>query len=268
MRKTLRKYWHIYLIGWQSAVTYRAELYIWLFIEAIPLVVMLVLWVSVYQQGNTLTGYNLSQLLTYYLIGHLISAITEAHFELDVVDQINDGSVAQYFLKPVSFKKLMITGESSWKSFSFLFSQLPLLLAIIFLAQDWLIFPSPISSILVIIIVFFGFILDSLMSLLVIAGAFFIDEGRSLSHLKWMLTGIFSGMILPLSLYPQWLENLSRALPFQFKFAVPMEVYLGKISPIQSVQFILFEIFWIIILYFGVKLSWLVATKKFTAVGN
>lgn len=264
----LKKYWHIFQIHWQSSLVYRGELFLWTFIDSMPVFSMLVLWFSVYRFGNNVGDFQLQDLVTYFIIGNIISNTVTVHFELDIVSQINDGTIAKHFLKPFSLRQRLYIGELSWKTMSLFLSTLPLMLLMIAFFRHWLITPSPSQLFVLIIFIVLGTILDSMLSFIIMAGSFFLDQGRAISHFKWMLSGIFGGGLLPLVLYPTWLEKIARILPFQFKFAVPMEIYLGKLSTLTTINLIVYELAWIIILYSLVRISWHFALRKFTAVGS
>jgi ABC-2 type transport system permease protein len=54
-----------------------------------------------------------------------------------------------------------------------------------------------------------------------------LDSGGTLA-LTNVLTIFFSGAIIPIVFFPQWLEAVARALPFAAILQVPLEIFLGK----------------------------------------
>src|SRR5205814_7518099 len=60
------------------------------------------------------------------------------------------------------------------------------------------------------------------------SAAFWLLDYRGVVTLSVTFSLFFSGMILPLALFPVWLKTIAHALPFQSIIQVPIDVYLGK----------------------------------------
>ena len=56
-------------------------------------------------------------------------------------------------------------------------------------------------------------------------------SGDGLARLMPALTYVFSGMLVPLPLYPDWAQALFDFLPFRGLIDIPFRVYLGHIPP-------------------------------------
>jgi ABC-type uncharacterized transport system permease subunit len=87
-------------------------------------------------------------------------------------------------------------------------------------------------------------------------------------HAKWMINTIFAGQLLPPSLFPQPIEAAIRLLPFQYKFALPAEIFLGRVTTLNILLELVKSLIWLVIFYFALNFLWRQAIKKFTAVGN
>jgi len=268
MKHILHKYWVIFTIGWQVAILYREELILWRIIDAIPLLAMIVLWVSVYTSGNQVGNFTLPTLLTYYVMGSLFDSIVSTHFEEEGVREVNQGTMARFFIRPFSYQRHSLMNTLSWRLLTIMLSTIPILFFIFIFYRQLFIIPSPSQLLLLIIMGVLAFCIEFMLSLAIVAGSFFFEQANSFMHLKWILTGIFSGSLLPLSLYPHWMERLSRFLPFQFGFAVPIEIYLGQTTVNQAYWSVLLAFIWVITLFITVNWLWNRSVNKFTAVGN
>lgn len=268
MRKTLRKFWIIFSLHWQEALLYRAELLVWRIVEVIPLLAMLALWFGVYSQGNQVGQFTLNMLITYYIIGHIIRSSVSVHFEESGVTQVNDGTIARFFIRPFSYRKHILIDTISWRVFNLTVFTIPLLVLVFILLNEVLVTASFEKIFLIIIFLLAAWGIEVLTSLAIVAFAFYFEQARSLTHLKWILNGVLGGSLLPLSLYPEWFEKITRLLPFQYKFAVPMEIYLGQKNETQIVTALVGALAWVLVLYLLVNKFWNRAVKKFTAVGN
>jgi ABC-2 type transport system permease protein len=57
---------------------------------------------------------------------------------------------------------------------------------------------------------------------------FWILDARGAEQLCVAVTMFFSGFIVPVTLFPSWLDAVARALPFVAILQVPGEVFLGE----------------------------------------
>jgi ABC-2 type transport system permease protein len=69
-----------------------------------------------------------------------------------------------------------------------------------------------------------GFGLRYLVSLL----TFWLHDDRGINAVALVTSLFFSGMILPLVVFPGWLGGLARLLPWAALIQVPADVFLGK----------------------------------------
>jgi len=268
MRQKLKKYTRILNIHLQVSLMYRAELIMWAVVNAFPMLGMILLWSSIYRDNQGVTGFSLQSLITYYLIGYLIGRFISTNVELDFIDEIRTGSISKYILKPFTVPKMMLMQELGWRVLNFAIVIVPIILLITIFGRNFLILPTLSGLLLVVVFITCSFTINVLISVLITAVAFFIDQGKTIVHSKWMLGGIFSGSLLPLTLYPDWLEKIARILPFQFQFSLPLEAYLSQLDGKGIIISITKAIIWIAVLWCANHLAWRKAINKFTAVGN
>jgi ABC-2 type transport system permease protein len=75
-----------------------------------------------------------------------------------------------------------------------------------------------------------------------------VELGPGINNLLNALITIFSGMLVPLALFPDWLQPFLRMLPFAGLMDFPLELYIGLI-PYSDLFFVLArQIFWIVAL--------------------
>jgi ABC-2 type transport system permease protein len=87
-------------------------------------------------------------------------------------------------------------------------------------------------------------------------------------YTRIVVSEILSGAIIPLYLFPNWLSQISYALPFQAIYSIPLLIYIGKITNLEIFNSILTQIFWIIFLGILCLVGWKIAKKKTTSQGG
>lgn len=267
MTRKLRKYWRIFGVHWQAALIYRIELLLWRVIDVIPVLAMIALWLSVYRQGESLGQYGLTEIMSYYIVGQLLQMMTTVHFEEEGVHDVGDGTITRYLLKPYSYVQHAIIGALSWRTLTTVLTVIPAVALLWFMFGKAIHIPSPDQLLTLGALIIVGLTLDVLLSLLIVAAAFYFDQASSLIHLKWMLQGIFGGSMFPIDVYPSWLQQIARLLPFQFQFAVPLEIFLGKRTGLAILVSMVAAVIWILVLSLAVRMFWRAALRRFTAVG-
>jgi len=77
--------------------------------------------------------------------------------------------------------------------------------------------------------------------------AFWLIDIRGIDQMVTILIMFFAGLLLPINLFPPWLERLARSLPFASMIQLPVEIFLG--------------------LYSGAELAWVLGQQILWALG-
>jgi ABC-2 type transport system permease protein len=87
-----------------------------------------------------------------------------------------------------------------------------------------------------------------------------------------MLSGVlamfFSGMVLPLVLFPGALGTLAMALPWASFVQVPADLFLGQRTGADAVLALAFQLFWLLVLLGVCSLVLRAATRKVVVQGG
>ena len=73
----MSKYWHVVSLGIQSMLVYRANFFFRAVFNLIPLLAIIALWRTIYQDSaNAISGYTLAQMVSYYLLVTVSDSLT------------------------------------------------------------------------------------------------------------------------------------------------------------------------------------------------
>jgi ABC-2 type transport system permease protein len=85
---------------------------------------------------------------------------------------------------------------------------------------------------------------------------------------KFFLLELFSGLLLPMTFFPQTAQRILAFMPFQYISYIPMLIYLGKLSGGRLARAIGIQILWVgILLAIGDGL-WRWSTRKVIIQGG
>lgn len=264
----MRKYISLLSIGAKDALTNRGELLLWSLIDAMPLIAMLVLWISAYGDKTEIAGYTKTALVSYYLIGYIFQDLTGAYFEESMLNQIRQGTIVSALIKPISLKIGVVIREIGWRIATLISSVIPIIILSIFFAKDVITRIDMNYLALIPLFIILAYLMESVYSLMVVALGFTFEEAYSLSHLKWMLGWLFSGSMMPFEFMPEWLAKLAMILPFQFRYYVPVNIIQGQLSVTAVLLKFTFGLGWLLVLILLLDILWKFNIKRFTAVGN
>jgi ABC-2 type transport system permease protein len=78
----------------------------------------------------------------------------------------------------------------------------------------------------------------------------------------------FSGMTLPLVLFPGWLGTVAEAMPFAGFLQVPADVWLGRHQGVDILGHLAFQTGWIVVLFGCCHATLRAATRKVVVQGG
>ncbi len=264
----LSRYLAILRITWVDSLAYRAEAIIWMLVDASPLVVMVYLWRSIYAGQGSIAGYDLPQMITYYVAITLLSIVIAAHSDNTVVEQIRDGLIAPYLLKPLPHIVFILLEDIGWKVMKTLLFLPVLGLALLWL-REYLIVPAdPLVWLSLMAAVPLAYMLFFLIAYSVGLTTFWLQEAMSLTHVKELLAMLLGGAMVPVALFPEWLQTVAAVLPFQYIYSFPVGIYLGQVRGLAVVQGLAVQGAWIAVTYGIYRLLWRAGTRRFALVGG
>lgn len=77
-----------------------------------------------------------------------------------------------------------------------------------------------------------------------------------------MIMNVFSGALVPLYLFPNWLVQIADVLPFKAVFHIPLSIYVGKMTGLEILYSIGYQVFWVGILFTFCSFIWVMAKKR------
>lgn len=265
----LQKLASLYSRYFMSTIEYRVELLLWIVHDLIPTVTLIFIWTQLYRESNAHGAYTLPEILQYYLLVTSIGLVTSTHFDEYRAQQVRQGKIDGFLIKPLGYFWQIAVGVAGNKSF-YICLVIPLLAALWWIVDQTFGLPllhlSFVQVFTFILLVFGGFLVEFLTSLLVVILSFWFEGAEGLVHFKWLSIGLFSGWIIPITLMPEWLQTISSALPFQYMYSVPISILQGKtqLSGSQAIYFAISISFLIIVS----AVLWKRAMMKYASAGG
>lgn len=265
--RVLRVYAEFARMGFVNTLAYRLRYYTGIVTYFIYVSVYYFIWKAIYANSGAIEGFDFSHMLTYIAVGWIIRSFYFNNIDQEMAYAVAEGKLAMDLIKPVNPQFMYIAqalGESLFR-----LALLTVPTAVVLL----LVYPirRPAS-----VLHFAGFFASVLLSFFIVAainfavGTFAIRLKSILGLLraKYFLLELFSGLMIPISFFPQIFQDIFSVLPFQYVSYIPVLIYLGKISGAGILKALALQIFWIFVLLGVGAALWRWSSRKITIQGG
>lgn len=253
--------------GFLTALIYPLDLWGTVLSTLVMLLVQSSLWRAVYAAGSeTLGGYALPQMLAYVLTGRVVAAFTAPEAAQLLGQRIRKGTIATDLARPVDLQAALFAQGLGTNLFKLLAVGLPA-----FGALAWLgLLPVPSVSRLGLFLFALaqGYLILFGLNFLLGLAIFRTGSHIGLYDIEEMVIRLFSGAFLPITLFPGWLQAVSRALPFESIYYLPLAVYTDSLGGAALGAALLRQSLWAIGLLLVGRLLWGRAVRRLAVQGG
>lgn len=253
----MKKYWRVYINSVQDALADRARLAVYIVEDFIPPLVAILLWTGIYMYGSKMqSGWELNRLISYYLVITFFSLVLNHYIEFVIGgNDIQQGGLTKYIVRPVSYIKFLLAGSAGLKTVRLLFSVFPFTALILIFHKYWLFDINTLQIFASLVFAAISFFMIYFFKFLLGISAFWAVENYGIINLFWMIQTLFSGLLVPLEFFPNWLKLLSQLLPFKFFYYYPAHILTSQKLPETIGADLLIALGWTLV--FGIASTWL-----------
>ena len=254
-------------IGFLNMLAFRLRYYTGVVTYFINVTVYYFIWRAIYQVDPGFAGFSLPQMVTYVAVGWIIRSLYFNNIDTEMAEDILEGKISMAMLKPVSLQMSYIAravGESAFR-LCLLTAPTSLVLGLVFPVLP----PADAAHLAVFLVSLAG-------SVLLVAGMNFIVGSCAVSltsilgllRAKFWMQDLLSGLLVPMTLFPAPLRELSGWLPFEHIGFTPVMIYLGKMSWPAIARALALEAFWVVFLLGFGAWFWRVMSRRITIHGG
>lgn len=251
----------------QQQFQYRAATYMYLIGMVAEPVIYLVVWSTIADQsGGTVGGLTAGEFAAYYIVWTLVRTMNIVFTPYGWEWRIRDGQLSGQLLRPLH--------PIHYDLAEFAGGKIP-----------WVLFYLPIAAVLTVIfqptfdirwqevavfaVAIWGAYLirtfnQSALGLI----TFWTTRVGALFQLYIVLELLLSGRLVPLTLFPDWVQTVAWFLPFRWTFYFPIETLVGDLSNAELLGGLVMQGFWTLVGIGIFSLVWRHAIRRYSAVGN
>jgi ABC-2 type transport system permease protein len=217
--------------------------------------------------GGTLAGYDAATGATYAWLAQALIAPVNIFGWQELALRIRSGDVAVDLARPVDPQLAYLAADLGRAAYSFIPRGAPPLL--IGAAVTGLTLPaSPMPYILGAVSVWLAVMLSFACQWLVNLAAFWLVDLRGVRTLYMAISGVLSGMMVPVHWFPDWLSMLAACTPGPSLIQAPIDVVTGRVDSAGALAVLGTQAAWLVAMLAAGQLVFRSGTRKLVVQGG
>ena len=204
---------------------YRSHALVSLFVGPVYFLVQVFIWKAVYASRGSINGLSLEQMLTYFGIAALINYLIMDFADWNLQMLIQTGKFLTFMLRPVSHLYFALSQKVGHRVLGFTLEFIPVYLIFLFIFKIRIVPVEPFWGLCSMLL---GFLMMFLVNYSIGISAFWLTRTAGIRRMFLLLRDICSGVLLPLTFFPGFLQKALFFLPFQYIAYVPIRVCIGS----------------------------------------
>lgn len=229
--------------------------------------VKVMILMAFYAQAKGSSPISLIEAIAFIWIGQGILHILPWNIDKEVEGQIKNGNVAYELIRPLNLYWLWFSRSIAMRLVPTLMRGIPLII----MARLFFGLINPVSwsaGACFSLSLIFSIVLASSITTLVIISLFWTISGEGILRLLPPVAIVFSGLLVPLPLFPDWMQPFLNLQPFRCIIDIPCRLYTGMISSEEAVYYLALQLFWGLSFIFIGQFLLKKAIKQFVVQGG
>ncbi len=189
---------------------------------------------------------DLNEVITYVCLTQAFLMVMPLWGRAEIAETIKDGSVAMQLAKPVDFHGYWFADECGKSIYYVIMRAIPTFVLARFLFDMWI----PLDLTVIILFLFsitLAIVLGAAINITAFGTVFWTLDATGIVGFAFTLSTFFSGFLVPIALWPEWLQQIAAWLPFEGLVHLPFSIYLGKLTGGAALTAIFKQSLWVLI---------------------
>ena len=258
-------------VSFLSMLAYRLRFYTGVLTYLIYVAVYTSIWAAVYQNPSSRAALpefgDFETLFSYFAIGWLARSFCFNTVDRDLASLVETGHIAARVARPVSLHVQMISAALGQTLFRLvLFSPLIFCALVLFFDLKGPASPAALGMFLTSLLL--GIFILAEINFLVGLIAFRTKSILGIVRAKHYMLDLLSGLLIPLSYFPDGLRQIALLTPFPALTSTPNRLYLGLATGEEALQALGISLAWAVALVVGGMIAGRLASKSLTIQGG
>ncbi|MCB1150706.1 ABC-2 family transporter protein [bacterium] len=268
---TLGLYWNFARLAFLKFLAYRLRYYTGVVSYTVFVAGNAFLYSALYhsrpEAEPVIGGLTLAQMVGYVILSWVGRSFYFNNIDRTLAHQIVQGEIAMELIKPYHVQTVQMSEALGEGLFRMLMFTLPILVVVTPLFG----LPAPPHPSLygwTLLSFLLAFLVNAQVNFLVGCLAFFLKNIVGVIRAKMILMEFLTGVLIPFSFFPGWVQSVMDWLPFQAISYIPVTVYLGLRPAGELQEALLIQGAWALGLFVAGRLVWNASVKRVTLQGG
>lgn len=255
----LSPYVAVVAMRYQMLLQYRAAAFAGFLTQFFWGAIKIMVLAAFYASSSATPPLSFTEVVAYIWLGQALLGLMPWNVDPEIQEKFDSGSVAYELLRPLDLYSFWYARTVAFRTATTTLRALPMLfvawwlLPLVGLSEWRLVFPPSIAS-----AVLFGLsiaatvMLVAAITMLMHISLYWTLSARGITAVMAGIVPVFSGLTVPLPLFPDWLQGFLYWQPFRGIADTPYRIYSGHIPALDAPLEIALQIAWAcVIIYLG-----------------
>lgn len=239
----MRPYWSILSARFRLLLQYRAAAIAGFGTQLFWGFIRVMIFTAFFKSSTSPQPMTLPETISYIWLGQALLLLLPWNMDREIHEKIRSGNIAYELVRPLHLYWLWYVREVAQRVAPVTLRAIPMfILAWLFLGLN---LPPSFGAALAFVGSVVGAIfLSSAITTLLSITLFWTLSGEGMLRIMPNLTIMFSGLVIPLPMFPDWSQPILNFLPFRGLMDVPFRLYLAHLPPEQATGLIAHQLLW------------------------
>jgi ABC-2 type transport system permease protein len=264
---SMHTFWALAKTSFQRHLTYRAATVAGLVTNFFFGILRATIFVALYDLRPAVEGITVQGAITYAALGQALLGYLSIFHWYDLMNSVYTGDVASDLLKPINYFNYWMAQDIGRAGVQFLLRGVTLFFG--FAVFYDLVWPQGWATITALIVsIGLSWLVSFAFRFLVNLAAFWTPNAMGILKFVFVLSWFFSGFLMPLRFYPQWVIDISFLTPFPHMFNTIIEIYLGVVQGPEIIWALSQQILWAIIMILAGQVVLRAGVRRLVILGG
>ena len=243
----MRLFWELSKLAFRRQMSYRAATLAGLATNFFFGLLRAAIFIALYQAREQVAGMTLQDAITYTAITQASIGYLSLFSWYDMMRTVYSGEIATDLLKPMKFYRYWLAQDMGRALASFLTRGVLIMIAYELVVD--LVYPQGgMGWFYLAVSIILAWLVSFSWRFLISLTAFWTPNAAGILRFFFLSAVFFSGFMMPLRFFPDWLVTLINLTPFPATVNTTVDVYLGLLSGQELIYALGFQFLWVVLL--------------------
>lgn len=251
----------------QLHLTYRAAAVAGLITNLFFGLVRAAILLGLYGQRQEVAGMTVQEVVTYTGLTQAVIAYLSLFGWYELMETVYTGEVAADLLKPMNYFTFWLGRDLGRAAAALLLRGVTVMLCYGLVYE--IVVPSTAGRWLALgATVVLSWLVSFSWHFLINLAAFWVPNARGIGRFGFIVAWFFSGFLMPLRFFPEWVVRLAYLTPFPHMVNTVVDVYLGDLAGRALLQALFFQVLWAVALIVLGRIALRAAVRRLVILGG